>query len=432
MAKRSPLPQQRRYGGFLSATKPRSGAVVRVLLFAVLLAGFLSGAMLLQHARLKGIESSRPYIDTLFLPRAEYAKLLAFGYDLFMADFLYVRSIQAFGGQWNKAVKNYEPVCNFFGVITELDPHFIEAYEFGSLVIGEEGRNPRGAMELNAKGWLKNPGKYRPSYLNAYIAGWTLENPILAKVWVYRALKAKDHPEWLRRWINYFDLQSGRYEAALENWIREFLGAVANRENHLIVIAVNQIRDVGNKWNSTTLHNGLKSYRSEHDGQVPATLEELAAAGYLKDYRTCLVLPLIAMLEAIAASPAPPAPGVEERLMKACIREISGAPPSPFGPAEEGHHYFIRKDIKPENYDAAVEKRYFIITAFEAREYTSGLLQGLRARIDRFREEENRCPASLDEMFPEEGWPYVDAETGKPFDYNPETGAVHSPSYPDL
>src|SRR5690606_25662148 len=76
------------------------------------------------------------YYDTWQLGgrSGELMKLFALRYDMVAADFLWLRSIQSFGGR-GMTNRDWRPVYNQFDTITDLDPYFADAYTFGNLVI---------------------------------------------------------------------------------------------------------------------------------------------------------------------------------------------------------------------------------------------------------------------------------------------------------
>ena len=411
------------------------GAALRVLGFLALLAAFTTGALVLQHKQLQRIAAERPYLDSLFLPRKEVAKILSFGYDGFMADFLFLRSVQAFGGQWNKAIQNYGGVADYFETIAELDPRFMDTYEFGSMVMSENAADPQRAIELNKIGWLNNRKMYKPCYLNAYISWYVMKQKNPTKLWVRLAQKAPDCPEFVGRLEIYVDVESGEFRAGLDRWIDFYLNAAVTRDSSNRNLWETHFPDIAEKWNLDILYRALGKYRDEHQGKIPMQLEELDQQGYLKDYDACDYPTMMQLLEAVWDAGSLRKEDVG-RMLKSITQQVyvkkSGVPLSPYSNAAPGGNwYLIRKDLGPEeSLDEGFKNRRLILSWKSASEWTSGALGFIRSHIEKFNLEKKRYPASLEEL-PPEVRKAVDPIAGK-WDYDPRTGKVKSPTFPEL
>jgi hypothetical protein len=411
------------------------GAALRVLGFLLLLAAFTTGALVLQHKQLQRIAAERPYLDSLFLPRKEVAKILSFGYDGFMADFLFLRSVQAFGGQWNKAIQNYGGVADYFETIAELDPRFMDTYEFGSMVMSENAADPQRAIELNKIGWLNNRKMYKPCYLNAYISWYVMKQKNPTKLWVRLAQKAPDCPEFVGRLEIYVDVESGEFRAGLDRWIDFYLNAAVTRDSSNRNLWETHFPDIAEKWNLDILYRALGKYRDEHQGRIPMQLEELDQQGYLKDYDACDYPTMMQLLEAVWDAGSLRKEDVG-RMLKSITQQVyvkkSGVPLSPYSNAAPGGNwYLIRKDLGPEeSLDEGFKNRRLILSWKSASEWTSGALGFIRSHVEKFNLEKKRYPASLEEL-PPEVRKAVDPIAGK-WDYDPKTGKVKSPTFPEL
>ena len=400
--------------------------------FGLLFAGFATGAIGLQHARLQQVGRSRPYIDSLALPRTEYAKRLSFGYDMMLADFLYMRSIQAFGGQWKLAAIPEKMMIRFrhyFDVITELDPHFFTAYEFGSMVIGDEGKDYRGSIDLLRKGWMNNPNKYRIPYLAFYTSWYSLKNDKLARLWFERALRAADAPDWLRREITVVDKQTGRRQAAMERWIWEYLDAFDKRDWYRLDAARNHFKNDTDEWNRDVLHKALGRYMNDHNGNMPESLAEMDREGYLRDNEYCDYYRLMEMVQAATRASGHALESFEKIVEEVFVKR-SGIPPTPFAPTPVPDYYFLRRDLGPKGAPYAFKDYQMIISRTTARGILPGRLAGVRIDLRQFFLARFRYPFCLEEIFGRK-LENCDLETGT-WDYNPMMGRVLSSSNPDL
>ena len=420
-SRQAQTPATRRHGHWL-----RISAAVLLFVFA------LGGMLFLQDRRLRQIQVYRPYVDTLFLPRVNMVRYMAVGYNLFFADFLYLRSIQAFGGQWRFGMKNYESITHLFNVITELDPHFIDAYEFGSMIIGEEANEPKEGMELLSRGWYKNTDHYRLAYLNAYTALWVLDDPLLAKFWILQARKAADAPDFVNRFVQYLDQKMGRYESALEKNVYDYLEALQAGKDYLRIILQRKFQLVCEDWNIDVLTTGVEKYREDHGGELPFDLQTLFAEGYIKDLRLCDYPKLKAITDNVSVSQSADINSMMQQIMKVCVGPATGIPHAPFAKEKGEDIYFIRVDIEPEEVDIAIKNKTLVVSGDGARKYLrEQALPHIRRAIRQFHSDYKRYPFDLEELYPDKDNRIVDPLTGTWY-YNWITGQVFSPAFPDL
>lgn len=421
-------------------------SLLRRLLFVLLLAAFAAGAVGLQRARLQHISHFRPYEDSLILPRTEYVKLMAFGYDAPMADFLYLRSIQAFGGQWRKPAdqKNYEDLYHYFYSVAALDPQFLDIYEFGSMIIGEEAGDVPLATELLEQGWLKNPDKYKLPYLAGYMNWWGKKNELQARLWIQRALDAPDCPSFVRRMLPYFDRESGRFEASAERWVWEYFKGVHENSGYLLALAERQLRDTTNRWNLQFLNDAARSYVEDHGGVYPQTIEQLQQGGYLEssgpenERRLLQFHPLWATMqmlrqqEGLETSPdSQEADNMIRALLERFVGPPRGLPRSPYDKPDAPDPYVVRRDQTLPRAAQALEDNELVVNLqYLQDEILSFTLGRLRRQIDRFHRQNGYYPLTLHQLPFRDGFPHEPLTLL--WDYNPATGEIKSPNFPEL
>jgi hypothetical protein len=423
------------YHGPAYASAPWAARIVFSVIFAVCVFGAIS----LQRNRSDEINKNPLYIDDMFMPQAKYAKPLSLGYNHLMADFLYLRGIQAFGAQFKIASNSSTSTIAFFDTLTELDPYFQSAYKFGSMVLSQ-GDNHEAAIRLNAKGHYAQPEDYYLAYLNTYVANWNLDNPGYAKVWLRKSLAADNAPQWLERWEPWLDTKTGRYDIAVEGRIRNYLNTYddPSREAEVYITLENMKRTI-NEWNISILHDAVRAYH-EDKGEYPGNFEELLSGGdYLENYRGCDYRRL---MYAFGQLPE----GDYDKDAKAleiqafAVLDLSGVPTSPYDdlttPQAEDY-YVIRQDVPQQYFDQAVNQNVYVKRLDDLESAVESQLKGLRARrLPSYFKEHGRYPESLEALTDAQKssstlGPSVDA-AGNPWNYNAETGDVHSTSFPDL
>src|SRR5258706_735013 len=120
--------------------------------------GCLLGAVLVQGSLERDRRASSIH-PLLYLPSGRYLKVMALGYDTLLADALYLWSIQYYS---NYDIKDrYQNLSHIYeDVITELDPHFLDPYLTGALIMTSEARQPSMALRLLDKGVRANPDQW--------------------------------------------------------------------------------------------------------------------------------------------------------------------------------------------------------------------------------------------------------------------------------
>ncbi len=115
--------------------------------------------------------------------RPEVTKVAALGFDSALADLLWVRAIQYFGGNFSTLDKpeKREGLINLFDNMLALDPHFVAAYKFTGFVVNESVKDSNLAIDYLLKGADNNPGEWSLPFDAGFIAFYQLKEYELAK-----------------------------------------------------------------------------------------------------------------------------------------------------------------------------------------------------------------------------------------------------------
>jgi len=405
----------------------------------------------LQDHQISKLQYARPYRATLALPqiadrdRAEsdpaeeelpqLAETMALGYDQMVASVLWLRVIQAFGARLQHIRENpleLRAIENFFWVITELDPRFIEAYKFGNFVLGDEGGDQQAALRLLDRGIFRN---YRRTYLLPYEAVFicigSLQNYKLARYYVRLALRSSGCPDYVRRVENYIAAKRGNYEIALERWVRDDLEAFQKGEKHVHNIARQQINNMVNQWHSSIIETAMARYL-EAQQDYPARLEQLEddKQNYIGNVRQANGPLLVKLLDGAEEARLPIGAAVElimgTKDRAGCIFESNRVPRD-----LRGEPYVLVDDTT-----IPVQEKPRVVERQVLRRYTQDALFAIRRRIEEFHGANGRYPASLEElpqMQPgaQEQLALEDPAT-MPWNYDPKTGKIASYLFPEL
>lgn len=115
--------------------------------------------------------------------RPEVTKILAMGHDSTLADLLWIRAIQYFGGNFSTLNRPEKKpgMVNLFRIMTALDPHFASAYQFGGFVMNESIKDANLAVSFLLEGADNNPNAWRLRFDAGFIAFYQLQDYDTAK-----------------------------------------------------------------------------------------------------------------------------------------------------------------------------------------------------------------------------------------------------------
>jgi tetratricopeptide (TPR) repeat protein len=140
---------------------------------SLLLVVFFAGTVLCrsQVEKLRGKEVTLE--EVLYMPSGKSVKRVSLGYSSLLADIYWTRAVQYFGDKLNKRSMRYDLLYPLLDITTDLDPHLIIAYEFGSLFLSQSppdgAGQPEKAVALVEKGIRENPSYWRLYFTLGFI-----------------------------------------------------------------------------------------------------------------------------------------------------------------------------------------------------------------------------------------------------------------------
>lgn len=214
----------------------------------------------------------------LYLPNGKHLKLMSLGQAPLLADLIYIWAIQFYADYERRDRFRY--VRHVFGeVITELDPHYIDAYWLGALILIVEARDLDGGLALLDQGIAANPG----NWILPYLAAWECalaRQPARAAAYFEDAAAVPGAPASVRRMRAAMVSRAGDLEGSLVLW-REILEDPASDPTSL-AIARRKIVELGVEVHLRDLREAVARFR-DGNGRLPRTLAELADRGYLAE-----------------------------------------------------------------------------------------------------------------------------------------------------
>jgi tetratricopeptide (TPR) repeat protein len=250
--------------------------MLRRLAALLLLAACLTAAAF-SAVRLERLTGERGEEDALlYLPNGKYLKVASLGQAQVLADLIYLWAIQYYSSYGQEDRGRY--VEHVFGnVITELDPHYIDPYWIGALILTVEIRDLEGGLRLLDRGFERNP----EAWILPYLAGWE-----------------SYHAGQLERAADYFDVASGvpavpsfvtrtragilgragHYRQALELWTAVFEDPASDEATRRI--AKRQLRSLKTRADLEELASAIERFRTDN-ARYPHRLAELVERAYI-------------------------------------------------------------------------------------------------------------------------------------------------------
>jgi len=237
----------------------------------------LAAAVGLAGVRLERLDAGRATQDSLmYLPNGRYLKFASLGFDSLMADVMYLWAIQYYADYERGDRKRY--VEHVFGsVIAELDPHYIDPYWMGALILIVEERDLEAGLRLLDLGFSRNPREW----VLPYLAGWECYNAgQIARSAGYfaRAAEVPDAPAQVLRMRAGVVGRAGDVEQAIRLW-QEVLDDPRS-DAASAAIAKRQIRKLRAQHDLNRLRDAVDRFRADN-GRWPNSLAELARRSYV-------------------------------------------------------------------------------------------------------------------------------------------------------
>jgi hypothetical protein len=226
--------------------------------------------------------SDRGVSDVLFLPSGKFLRQLSLGHEGLLADIYWTRVVQYFGGKRLAHSTEFKLLGPLLQITTDLDPHLLVAYRFGSIFLAD--KPPRGAgqpleaLALLHRGIVANPDYWRFWEDVGFVYYWDLRDYVAAA----RAFQAgSERPgamQWMRVMAAKVAAQGGQLATSRFLWAEIARQAGneqirKNAEDHLTALeAAEEITKLGE----------LVALYNSRQGQPARSLQTLVVAGYLR------------------------------------------------------------------------------------------------------------------------------------------------------
>lgn len=254
--------------------------MVRALLSMALVVAAGAGTWI-AGARVERMSAHRPAgRDLLFLPNGKQLRTISLGHASTLADLIYLWAIQYYSDY--DRLDRYRYVEHVFGnVITELDPHYVDPYWLGSMILIAEAGELEAGLRLLDKGFSNNPDRW----ILPYLAGWECARAKQyerAVAYFSRAAEVPDAPALVLRVRAGMFTRAGDLRSAIRHW-REVLDDPRS-DAASAAIAERQLRELEVRADLAELEQAIEKFRNDN-GRLPLGLEELYAKAYIARLR---------------------------------------------------------------------------------------------------------------------------------------------------
>jgi tetratricopeptide (TPR) repeat protein len=256
--------------------------LTRPLCLLIVVAGLLSLYPLQQSIdRQHGsAESQREAL--IFLPAGATLARLSGGYSGLLAAVYWTRAVQYYGRHRLAHAKDYALLGTMLKITTDLDPHLLIAYRFGSLFLAgkvpEGAGDPQQAIYLLERGIVANPDYWRLWEDLGFIYYWDMKDYAHAALAFETGSKQPGALPWMRVLAASVAAQGGDIQTSRILWteIARTAGNDSIRRSAEIHLATLDAQEALKRLNAL-----LDDYKQKQ-GREAHSMQDLAAAGYLR------------------------------------------------------------------------------------------------------------------------------------------------------
>lgn len=215
-------------------------------------------------------------------PTSKTLKILSFGNTNFVADMLFIWTIQFYS---SLHIKNrFDYIENIFNIITDLNPQLRAAYYYGAIIMALEAREFKMAIKLLKKGSRNMKQEWIFDYESGYYAYKYLKDYKLAEEFYLKASRNPEAPSLIKRRRAHMVYVRDDLELALRLWMEIQANAKTQVEKDA---AFNHLYQIKFEMETKALGPKINAYKERY-GRYPIHLEELKRVGLIesipKDY----------------------------------------------------------------------------------------------------------------------------------------------------
>ncbi|MCP4573145.1 MAG: hypothetical protein GY838_12380 [bacterium] len=185
--------------------------------------------LLVTVTSLRGLDESRAATgrnDKLYFPSGEFLVESSLGFREAMADWLWFRFIQYYGG-YKKGENDLRYLDSVIASVNQLDPRFIEAYYLASFIYWSDLGQVEKSYDILRRGILANPDNARLHFQVGFMHYVLDHDYHRAALWFELAGKCPDATEKEQRFAAFARYRAGDDRVSLALW-KELLESSVN------------------------------------------------------------------------------------------------------------------------------------------------------------------------------------------------------------
>ncbi|UCF06761.1 MAG: hypothetical protein JSV33_06970 [bacterium] len=177
----------------------------------------LLGLMYLSAKGVEDLSYKRYNLEVMYLPSSQFVGEVALGYKNLAADILWFKTIQYYGsyrmGENDLALFNH-----LVNVITDLDPQFVFAYIFGSMIIAEDLGYFEEGIKFLEKGMRHNPENWWLPFEMGFLHYVDAHDYESATRYFEQASQLPGAGEITKRFAAFMAARAGHIETSIAMW----------------------------------------------------------------------------------------------------------------------------------------------------------------------------------------------------------------------
>ena len=262
--------------------KPGKGKWTRPLCLLMVAGGLLSLYPLQQSIdqQLGSAQGQRE--ELIFLPSEARFSRLSGGYSGLLAAIYWTRAVQYYGRHRLAHAQEFALLGTLLDITTNLDPHLLIAYRFGSLFLAgkppEGAGDPQRAIYLLERGIVANPEYWRLWEDLGFIYYWDMKDYAHAARAFQTGSERPGALPWMRVLAASVAAQGGEIQTSRILWmeIARTAGNDSIRHSAEIHLAALDTQEALREL------DGLLAAYQQKEGHEAHSLQDLVAAGYLR------------------------------------------------------------------------------------------------------------------------------------------------------
>ena len=254
----------------------------RTLLLLIIVAGLASLYPLQKTIDKLSLSLQGQREELMFLPSESRLPRLSGGYSGLLAAIYWTRTVQYYGRHRLAHAREFALLGTLLDITTDLDPHLLIAYRFGSLFLAgklpEGAGDPQRAIHLLERGIVANPEYWRFWEDMGFIYYWDMKDYAHAARAFQTGSERPGALPWMRVLAASVASRGGEIQSSRILWaeIARAAGNDSMRHSAEIHLAALDALEALRK-----LDELLALYRQK-EGRAPYSLQDLVVAGYLR------------------------------------------------------------------------------------------------------------------------------------------------------